>query len=189
MILSVETDSISLDARLLVVGLRTPADVKLWKLWDFPDEKAMLAAFVEHFLSVQGDKIIIGYNLLKFDVPLLLHKAAAAGLPLFSEFFSRINSSNVIDLFTILTFLNEGQLKGMDFYCERFGVPALGPKRDEVAVLWKSGTKESLERIATLVSLKLNTINDLFLKSWGRVRDGSFKPWERQPSQPMGGSA
>jgi len=182
MILSVETDAISLDAKLLVIGLRTPGDVKLWKLWDYADEQAMLNAFVDHFLGIQGDKIIIGYNILKFDVPLLLRKTAAHAR--FAELFQRINSSNVIDLFTILTFLNEGQLKSMDFYCERFSIPSLGPKRDEVAMLVKSDTPESKERISTLVSLKLNVINDLFLKSWGRVRDGSFKPWERQGGSP-----
>lgn len=177
MIILVETDGISLDSKLLVIGLRTPSEVKLWKIWEHPDEKSMLSSFIDHFLSMTEDKIIIGYNILKFDVPILLHKAS--GLPKFEEFFRKLNSSNVIDLFTILTFLNQGQLKGMDFYCGKFGVRLLGPKRDEVSRLYETGGEENLEKISNLVSLKLNTINELFLKSWGKVKDGGFRLWEK----------
>ncbi len=177
MILSIDTDGISLDSNLLVIGLRTPSEVRLWKRWDYPGEKAMVSAFADRFLGMEGDKIIIGFNLLKFDMPVLLHKAV--GLPSFGDFFRRLNSSNVIDLFTILTFLNEGQLKGMEYYCQRFGVRMMGPDREEVARLYRSGRPEDFERISTLVSLKLNTVNELFLKSWGRVKDGGFKIWEK----------
>jgi DNA polymerase elongation subunit (family B) len=177
MILSIETDGFSPESKLLVIGLRMPSKVRLWKRWDYPDEKSMVSAFVGHFLGMEGDKIIIGFNLLKFDVPVLLHKAA--GLPRFEEFFRRLNSSNVIDLFTILTFLNEGQLKGLDHYCHAFGVRNLGPKRDEVARLYRAGTPGDKEKISNLVSLKLNTISELFLKSWGEVKDGQHRLWKQ----------
>lgn len=175
MIISIDTDGFSPDSGLIVIGLRTPSEVRLWKRWAFQDEKAMLSDFIKHFLSVTDDKIIIGFNLLKFDLPILLHKAAC--LPEFGEFFRKVNSSNVIDLFTILTFLNKGQLSGLEFYCNALGIRNLGPKRDEVSRLYKSGISTDLEKISELASLKLNTISELFLKSWGQVKDGQHMLW------------
>ncbi|MFH1294415.1 MAG: hypothetical protein ABIH90_00550 [Candidatus Aenigmatarchaeota archaeon] len=176
MILSIDTDGFSPNSNLLVIGLRTPNEVKLWKRWDYADERTMVSDFVDYFLGIEGDKIIIGFNLLKFDIPTLLHKTASQ--PRFEEFFRRLNSSNVIDLFTILTFLNEGQLKGMDYYCQAFGVRNLGPKRDEIARLYQVSGQER-EKISQLVSLKLNTVSELFLKSWGAVKDGQHMLWRK----------
>lgn len=178
MILSIDTDGFSPNSNLLVIGIRTPSEVKLWKRWDYADERTMVSDFVDYFLGIEGDKIIIGFNLLKFDVPILLHKSAV--LPKFEELFMRLNSSNVIDLFTILTFLNEGQLKGLDHYCQAFGIRNLGPKRDEIALLYKSGSAEDKEKISQQVSLKLNTVSELFLKSWGAVKDGQHRLWRKQ---------
>lgn len=121
MIIVAKADKYTHDATILSIGLRTPGTTRVWKLWEFPDEGEMISDFMRYFLSID-DKIVVGFNILKFDIPLLLLKSR--GLPEFEDFFRKINYANVIDLFVILTHQRGGVLKGLDFYCKEFGINA-----------------------------------------------------------------
>jgi len=108
-------------ARLHTIQAYFPSrELKMWKRWESPDEKGMVGAFVEWFLGV-SDKILIGYNLLKIDIPLLLIKSIDSAQS--DAFFKKINRCNIVDLHTILTFLNEGKIVGFNEWCERFKIP------------------------------------------------------------------
>jgi DNA polymerase elongation subunit (family B) len=162
-IFSLQTLGISPYANILTIQVKIGKIVKIWKIWDYADEKSMIRDFMEYFLSLR-DKIIIGYNLLKFDLPLLLLKARE--LPKFEEFFKKINRSNVVDLFTILTFLNKGRIKSLDYHCKAYNITGRNVPLNEMISLYENKKYEEFERNALA---NLNNLSDLFSKVWSEI--------------------
>lgn len=147
MIVNIFTTGFSPDSSLLFIGVRTHTGE--FKSWEKPEE------FIEYFLSTD-DKIVIGFNILKFDIPFLLLKAKDSLE--FTQFFKKINYSNIIDLFTILTFQNKGVIKGLDFYLEQEGIEKNFLSDSEIIRnLDREKTKEDIKR-------KLEAINSLYWK-------------------------
>jgi hypothetical protein len=66
---------------------------------------------------------LVGYNLLKVDVPLLMFKSISNNLT--DEFFEKMNQCNIVDLHAILTFLNQGKIEqgGLKGWCKNFRIP------------------------------------------------------------------
>lgn len=162
MILSVQTDGFSSEARILAIGVKRPGFSHLWKSWEFASEKEMLSDFISYFLKTQ-DKIVIGFNLLKLDVPLLLLRSS--GLPQFGEFFKKLNYANVEDLFIILTFINRGVIKGLDHYCQKEGIPCDFSDREILSAFQAKDYK----KFESLFGKKLDALDALFLKMWEKV--------------------
>ncbi len=166
MILSIKTDGFSHDSRLLSIGVKTHNSVKFWHIWDFESEERLLENFIEYFTGVD-DKIVNGFNLLKFDIPFLLLKSR--GLHGFEKFFRKINFSNVTDLFDILTFQNRGVIKGFNYYCEQHGIPRNFVSDNEMVEMYKNKRHADFERN---FSEKLNSTNELFAKLfWGEKNE------------------
>jgi hypothetical protein len=176
MILSVQTEGFSSDAKILAIGVKRPGVIwkegdksrlqsRIWKSWEFPSEGEMLADFVKYFLGTQ-DKIVIGFNNLKLDMPLLLLRSRE--LPEFQEFFKKFNYANVEDLFLINTFINRGVIKGLDYYCKREGIPCEFSDRDMVSAY----NSRDYARFEELFRRKLDALDALFLKMWEKVTSG-----------------
>ena len=162
MILAIEVDSISSNPKILTIGAMQAGETKLWKFWDYDDEEKMVWDFTYWFLR-EADKVIIGFNHLKFDLPILLLKAKEFGD--FEHFFKKINQANVEDLFTLLTFMNHGKIKGLKEHCKDFNVSwpqvlDLDPQK-----LYEEGKHEVVEDHA---KARIMAINDLKKEAWKR---------------------
>jgi len=162
MILSVQTDGFSSEAKILGIGVKGPGFSHIWKSWQFANEREMLTNFIDYFLKTQ-DKIVIGFNILKLDIPLLLLRGK--DLPQFPEFFKKLNYANVEDLFIILTFINRGVIKGLDYYCKKEGIPCDFSDREMVSA-YNSGDYAKFEE---MFRRKLDALDSLFLKMWEKV--------------------
>ncbi len=168
MIFSIATDGFLWNSNTLLIGVRTLATMRIWKIRDFPSEGEMIKDFMKFFTHMD-DKIVIGFNILKFDLPLLLLKAK--NLEGFEQFFRKINMANVEDLFIFLTILNEGKLNSLDFYCRHYGIEP--PPSDRDIMRWHS--LGEYEKSESAFEKKLETINTLFQKIWADVKGGKWK--------------
>ncbi len=149
MMLDVFSDGYSHESRLVMVGVRThTGEFRHWE---------ELEGFLEYFMRTD-DKIVVGFNILKWGLPFLMLKAQ--GLDRFPEFFRKVNQSNVTDLFTVLTFQNRGTIKGLDFYLDKFRINRDFPSDSEMV----SGGVDSL---AVGAKRKLEAMNALYWKMRG----------------------
>lgn len=164
MIVKIEADAILHDPNIFTIQTRIDGITKVWKIWEHEDEGEMLEAFFDWFLEKE-DKIIVGYNLLKFDIPVLLLKAK--GSPRMREFFLKLNRSNIVDLFVVLTFLNRGRLLGLDYYREKYGITSPVIPAERIRRLYKEGKYEEVEEA---VVMNLNILYELNKKVRGEVR-------------------
>ncbi len=162
MILSVQTSGFSHDAKILAIGVKRPGVLRIWKSWEFRTEKEMLEDFVKYFLGTQ-DKIVIGFNLLKLDVPLLLLRTK--DFQEFPEFFKKFNYANVEDLFLVNTFINRGVIKGLDYYCKKEGIPCDFSDRDMLAAF----QAKDYPKLEAMLKKKLEALDALFLRMWEKV--------------------
>lgn len=148
MILSIFTTGFSPESGLLFIAVRShTGEIRAFK---------GIEEFIEYFLKTD-DKIVVGFNILKFDIPFLLLKSGNSSR--FREFFKKINYSNIVDLFTILTFQNKGIIKGLDFYLEKEGIERNFLSDPEI-VNRLSKNDSSEEEIRK----KLNAIHELYWK-------------------------
>lgn len=86
------------------------------------DERVALREFWASFIEAQRRNLpIVGFNVLAFDLPLLLRRSQLLGVthPLVSVDRYR---SPVIDLLLKLTFNGVLKMRGLDWYCRRFGI-------------------------------------------------------------------
>ncbi|RLI84859.1 MAG: hypothetical protein DRO76_06240 [Candidatus Altiarchaeales archaeon] len=160
-VLNIETDEISYKAKILTIQVRGSNLIKIWRIWDYKNEEELLRNFVRWFLR-EKDKVILGYNLLKFDLPLLLLKTAF--FPEFEKFSMKINRANILDLFVILTFLNKGRIKSLEFYCKEIKKEIV--PREELLQMYENKLYPEMER--SLVK-NLSAINELFSVLWKSV--------------------
>jgi hypothetical protein len=146
MILTIETDKICQNPKILSIVTYAKSGMHQWVSEDYTSEDQMVQAFLSWFLK-EKDKIIVGYNILKFDIPILLLKLKD------EAFFAKINKSNVVDLFTILTFLNRGKLYPLDHYCKQEGIDI-----------------KTYDSLRLQHREKAKQINKLFHKIWQKIK-------------------
>ena len=166
MILSIDADSYSYDAKIIAIGLKTQKSEKVWKSWEFGSEEDMLTDFIRHFLSID-DKIVIGFNVLKFDLMLLMLKSK--GLPEFHQFAKKINFANIADLFVILTFLKGGTISGLESHAKSYGIEVKLLQGLDIQRIFAGGDKE---RIVHNMLARMDAMNRIFLAMWDKVRKG-----------------
>ncbi len=121
--LNIQTEGISYSAKILTIQVkkRGLSNIRIWKSWKFSSEENLLKNFRDWFLK-ENDKIFVGYNILKFDFPLLLLKLSS--LEKFDEFYLKLNRSNILDLFAVLIFLKK-EIKSFKYYCQRYNIMAI----------------------------------------------------------------
>ena len=129
---------------ILGIGVKIDDEIKIW-------DGEMLAEFIEWF-STEPDKIIVGFNILKYDIPLLLLKASSVNAT--EKLYNKIFRSNIVDLFVILTFLNKGKFEPLKWWCEKLNV-YYEPSPPELHNFDKTHLKSELE-----------SLNLLFNKLW-----------------------
>lgn len=95
--------------------------------YDDCDEVYTANAFSEaEMLSAIWDQVrhstaIVGFNILAFDLPVLIRRSQYLGVPMPSLNLDRYRTPHV-DLMERLSFNGKLRFRGLDFYCKRFGV-------------------------------------------------------------------
>lgn len=67
--------------------------------------------------------VLVGFNILAFDLPVLLRRSLYLGLETPSINMDRYRHDGVIDVLDVLTFTGRHKMRSLGFYCRRFGVP------------------------------------------------------------------
>lgn len=149
-----ETTEINYRAKILTIQIKKSGKVKIWCLWDYKSEEELLKDFIEFFLN-EEDKIIVGFNILKFDIPLLLLKTSH--MENFEKFSMKINHSNIIDLFAILTFKRKGKIKSFKNYCNEIDITPIS--REEILNFYNS---KEYEKINEAILKNFEALEKLF---------------------------
>jgi len=156
------TDGFSSNAKIISIAIKYDNEnFEIRNVWDFKNEDDMVLDFISWF-TAQEDKIIAGYNILKFHIPLLLLRAKK--FKNFEDFFVKINKANIIDIFVYLTFINSGKINSLDFYCQNYNIGNF-VSQQKMDLLIKNSKKEEITKC---LIRNLSCINDLFSRLWGQ---------------------
>jgi len=87
---------------------------------DFEAEKVLIA----RFWSESTNLTKIGFNILDFDLPLLVRRSQYLGIDYPFLELSRYRHPGSTDLMQVLTFDGKINARTLNFYCKRFGITA-----------------------------------------------------------------
>jgi predicted PolB exonuclease-like 3'-5' exonuclease len=87
------------------------------------DESLMLRRFWREV----GDHHLVGFNCLGFDLPVLLRRSLYLGVEAPSIQIDRFKHPKVTDLMDELSYGGKLKLRGLAFYCKRFGIDVPDP--------------------------------------------------------------
>jgi predicted PolB exonuclease-like 3'-5' exonuclease len=82
-------------------------------------ERALLETLWAEF----PDETFVGFNILDFDLPVLLRRSLYLGVKAPKIDVGKYRHDRVIDLMQVLAFDGKLTYRGLDFYCKRFGIP------------------------------------------------------------------
>jgi DNA polymerase elongation subunit (family B) len=81
------------------------------------------AELIAALWRVIGERVIVGYNVLQFDAPVLLRRSLYLGVPVPTQLdLSKYKCTRVQDLMQILSVQGMFRYRGLAFYMKRFGL-------------------------------------------------------------------
>ena len=89
-------------------------------------ERAMLDLFFKSFFTSHNTAdwpILVTFNGLGFDLPLLLRRALYLGVKAPQIQIDKFKHPHVIDLMDLLSYSGKMKPHSLSFYCQRFGIP------------------------------------------------------------------
>lgn len=106
------------------------------------------AALLARFFSAIRDATLVGYNILDFDVPLMLRRALYLNVPAPMLSVNRYRHDHIVDLMQVLSYDGKATYRSLDFYVRRFGLevphdPATG---SDVQTLLSLGDWSAIKR-------------------------------------------
>jgi hypothetical protein len=84
------------------------------------EERDMIAAFWKYM----GTGTFIGYNVLDFDLPVLLRRSLYLGIEAPKIDLGKYRHDRVIDLMQMLAFDGKLKYRSLGFYCRRLNIPS-----------------------------------------------------------------
>jgi DNA polymerase elongation subunit (family B) len=109
--------------QIVAIGIYDPEEAKESKRTTIllaGDETAERAALEEFWDRTHGCDFI-GYNILDFDLPVLIRRSQYLGIDFRNTSVDRYRS-NHIDLMQYLSWNGKVKYRSLDFYCRRFGI-------------------------------------------------------------------
>jgi len=97
---------------------------------DTSEEALMLRAF---FKQLDEDRLV-GYNILEFDLPVLLRRALYLGVPAPHLQLDRYRHPRVLDVLQILSYNGRLKYRSQHFYCRRFGIDVEDDAHDGASI-------------------------------------------------------
>lgn len=109
-------------ARVVAIGIADPVTSKVDVLTanTVTEELEMLTAA---WSLLRGQTTIVGYNVLGYDLPVLLRRSLYLSVPAPSIQIDKYRHPSVIDLMQVLSFNGAIKFRGLKFYAKRFGLP------------------------------------------------------------------
>ena len=112
------------------------------------EERELITRFWNETRSISG-RSYVGFNILDFDLPLLIRRSQYLGVTYPELELSRYRHKGIIDLMQILTFDGKVPYRRLEFYCRRFGITsAIEDKHTgaDVPALVMAGDYDSVKR-------------------------------------------
>lgn len=109
-------------ARIVAVGIADPLDggVQVITARTEAEERALLTLTWQ---ALAGQTTIVGYNILGYDLPVLLRRSLYLGVQAPAIQIDKYRHPSVIDLMQLLSFNGAIKFRGLKFYAKRFGLP------------------------------------------------------------------
>lgn len=123
--------------RVVAIGYQVEGDAPVALTAEDLSEAAMLRAF----WTVAERRHVVGFNVLNFDLPVLIRRAQYLGEPVPELQIDKFKHPRVTDLQMVLSFNGVKRLRSLSFYVKRFGldVPADPIDGSEIAALVAAG--------------------------------------------------
>jgi predicted PolB exonuclease-like 3'-5' exonuclease len=127
-----QLDKAALDvdlARIVCMGLQFHGETvftETWVLKDETQERTLRGKVFDNWFSSHNTAdwpILVTFNGLGFDLPLLLRRALYLGVKAPNIQIDRFKHPHVLDLMDILNYSGKFKSHSLNFYCQRFGIP------------------------------------------------------------------
>ena len=106
-------------------------------------EKEMLKNFWCEILDID---LIVGYNLINFDLPTILMRSMLHGIKPSKELpLRKYSREPIFDVMQELAFWNPENWKGLDWWAKRLGIGATIGSGADIYKLWKEGKQEEID--------------------------------------------
>lgn len=96
-------------------------------LADAGDEHYVLRWFWEHVTTNYRGSDLVGFNVLAFDLPVLLRRSLYLGVKTPKLTINKYRPGRVVDLLQELTHQGMLRMRSQEFYCKRFGITVDDP--------------------------------------------------------------
>lgn len=127
--------------RIVAIGLSDDTGDRVSLVEDEQDEHGTLC---EAWGAIQRADILIGFNLLAFDLPVLIRRSQYLGLPVPLLNLDKYRTPHV-DLIERLSFNGKIKAHSLDFYCARFGILSDDPHDGaDIDALVKAGEWDAI---------------------------------------------
>lgn len=105
--------------RIVAVGVMAEGDApEVEFAADEPDERVLLREFWRRV----GQRHLVGFNCLAFDLPVLLRRSLYLGVLAPTIVIDKYRHPNVTDLMRVLDFNGAIKARSLSFYCKRLGI-------------------------------------------------------------------
>jgi DNA polymerase elongation subunit (family B) len=143
-------------------------NITVLKEWE-SDEKTILKRFHDHLLELKnaGLVVVIGHNLLRFDIPLLIHRMAVHNIDTYENLLDLHHFHIVaIDSLQCLLPFNDFRVKGLNAVelSKRLKIRAPKHKNTEIARFYTDGRYDKIEEH---ILADLDFMEDL----WRKLRE------------------
>jgi DNA polymerase elongation subunit (family B) len=143
-------------------------NITVLKEWE-SNEKTILKRFHDHLLKLKntGFIVVIGHNLLRFDIPILIHRMAVHNIDTYENLLD-LHHSHIIAMDSLQCLLpfNDFQVKGLNAVelSRRLKIRAPKHKSTEIAQFYRNGQYDKIEEH---ILADLDFMEDL----WRKLRE------------------
>jgi len=143
-------------------------NITVLKEWE-SNEKTILKRFHDHLLKLKntGFIVVIGHNLLRFDIPILIHRMAVHNIDTYENLLD-LHHSHIIAMDSLQCLLpfNDFQVKGLNAVelSRRLKIRAPKHKSTEIAQFYRNGQYAKIEEH---ILADLDFMEDL----WRKLRE------------------
>ncbi len=114
------TCSLDVDlCRIVAIGMQHEGDEPWGAVVTEPVAEMTL---LRNFWTAIGDRYLVGFNILGFDLPVLLRRSLYLGVDAPAIQIDRFKHPQVTDLMQTLSFDGKLRMRSLAFYCKRFGI-------------------------------------------------------------------
>jgi len=134
------------DIKIYSIGYKTPeSEVEILREWEKTEEK-IIDIFLEVIENLPDKSRLVGYNILAFDIPLIIHKAINLGVRAPSDvqsiFFHNLYK---VDLCQCVLPTNRYYMRSQKSLEKRLGIETKGCDGKEIPFHYEQGNYDEIE--------------------------------------------